>query len=158
MIVTSFTVLGDFGICLGHSPSAGSFHHPNTGNLTCNLFLYVVKGGATANGRLVQIGANDLSDFVGAPIDYEFAEEGVTWMAVNVTDGANSSCFELPAGQHTIEGGDRKYVAVLLGQITANDKVIPELKFARIKEGKQVVVQVPPGSVAVVLTARPSVD
>jgi hypothetical protein len=152
MNFTNFKSYGNFAICLGHSTGAGHFYQPNVGELACNLFLYVYKGGGKANDRIVNLGGNDLKDFVGAPIDYEFGEDGVTWAVVNVSDGLASHCVQLVPGQHTIAGAEKKYIAVLSGQVTAKDKVIPELKFARIKEGESVSVHVPSESVAVLLT------
>jgi hypothetical protein len=154
MNITNFINCGPFAICLGHSPSAGTFHQPNVGNLACNLFLYVVKGGGSANEEQVQLGANDLSKFVGAPIDYEFGENGVTWIVVNVTNGEASSCVQIPSGQHLIEGAKDKYVAVLSGQITANDKLVPEHKFVRVREGVAVTISIPDGAVAVEINTK----
>jgi hypothetical protein len=156
MIIQSFKHFGSFAICSGHSPDSGSLHHPNVGILFCNLFLYLVKGSGTANGRAVQSGANDLLDFVGAPIDYKFGEDGSTWVAINVTDGANSTCSHLSTGQHTLEvsSGEKRFLISLVGDIEANGKVITEHKFARVRDGQQVNVQVPEGSVAIVLTTQ----
>jgi hypothetical protein len=153
MIFTSFTVCRDFSICLGHSTGPGSFYQPNVGEMACNIFVYGFQSTANANGRPLKAGGNDLTEFVGGPINYEFTES-VTWAVINVTDGNKSKCELLEFGEQEINGGDNKYIAVIDGEILVNEKKITELKYARIREGKTVNVAVPSNAVVVVVSVE----
>ena len=163
MILAKLVPLGFANLCCTSVTSNESRTFPNQGDGGSIQLSYIVSGecfanrGAVEGQHFVAGQMYDLESTMGQPFFGWTEEQPVTWVGVCPDPFDRRLDYQLIRGgeKATLVGdGKERFLVALVGAIEANGKTISEHKFARINEGQQVSVQVPEGSVAVVLAVR----
>jgi len=121
-------------------------------------FIYTVQGSATsvANGISATYTVGEITDtssWRGHESHGSAGPDGVVWVSINPYDEGTVQ-YQLMNGPMNIThtGASEKTVFLgLKGSPTANGKTIGELAFCKIAEGKEVELNVPEGSVGLLL-------
>lgn len=163
MIITKLVDIGVANLCCasatpGHVETFGGSKDGHSTQLT-----YVADGGGwgrSEDGLIeIQMTAGSVVDmeplmgsqFVGTVTEPSF------WVSINPKPSSKRFDHVLIVGadQRSIVGDERERILVaIVGEITANGVSIGEHKFAKIKNGTSVVIDVPKNSVAIILTTR----
>jgi hypothetical protein len=163
MILTKVVDIGIANLCCASASAGHDETFRNSGDGAATQLIYLLYGVCYAKcaaldstiamvpGQIV-----DLSSIMGFPIEGR-AEQESMWVSINPKPKSKRFDYRLlESGASISHTGDseEQYLVSLVGSIHANEKTIPEHKFARIALGQQVVVQVPDGSAAIILTTR----
>lgn len=153
MISEEYVDCRRFILCVGHMDSGDSFVHKNVGPGVANNALWVSSGGGTVNGSPVGVGLYDLSVHAGAEIVYVSGDSGVNWVAFNSLKNTSGLKVQfLSSGSNQLSPDTACSVVSVAGQISVNNTIVPEFKYARLFPGKTYLVEVPDGACAAVVT------
>lgn len=164
MITSKYIDISVAGLCYVTAMPNHTESFKNTGSGVETQFLYVLHGTAVFGPSdgvqdrvLVKGEVMDIEDLMGVPLTGSTAESFASWVGVNPKPSDKRFDYQLLHGGDSlaITGDSReRFLVALVGGVEANGTTIEQHKFARVKEGQQVNVQVPMSSVAIVLTTR----
>jgi hypothetical protein len=155
MYISNTILMRGFSLCLGACKESTEINHGNSGAQDNTLFLYLAQGSGRANGADLVIGINDMTSHKHEPIAYTAGPEGAMWAALNVDLNKKHAYQVLDSGVVTItanNASERHFFATIAGGISVNGKPLAEHKFARVWPLKEYHLEVPQGSVAVLLS------
>ena len=163
MIINKIVDLGVANLCCASASAGHKQIYPNKGDGAATQLSFNIMGGGTAYSEALGITLSsskselvDMEPLMGYPFEGICAENSL-WVSINPKPESKRFDYQLIRGEDTanIAGDASERVLIsLLGAIEANGVEMTEHKFARIKDGQQVSVHVPQGSVALVLTTR----
>jgi len=162
MILQKSIEIGTARLCYSAVSSYATQNFKNSGDGGSFQLVYFVAGSAQIemNHDLITVQAGQIHDFekyMGFSCAGKTGKDSVFWVAIKPDPFTKRFDHQLIRGGEalSIVGDDKERVLVaLVGKIKANDKTISENNFASVKNGQQVNVQVPEGSVAILLTTR----
>jgi len=162
IIMDSITGRG-FVTCAGAVSPNDGFLHPNNANGVTNQWAYMLSGNlcATAeNGDVIELlegTLTDMSPWANMKISYDDKGTGAQYFAINPVPNTLRYDAELLRGplKKTIVGTSKLTNIVGLEHvITCNNIPLKSRQFATVSEGKEVVIDVPENSVALIITEK----
>jgi hypothetical protein len=163
MILMDTTIGRGFVTCAGFVTPKDGFIHPNDSNGVTNQWVYLFSGSLRAtveNGDVVELpekAITDMSPWANMRISYDDMGTGAQYLAINPVPNTLRYSAELLKGpiQKTIVGTSKLTNIVSLEHtITCNDVTIQSRNFATVPEGKEVAINVPENSVALIITEQ----
>lgn len=149
-----------FALCVGSALPGDVLTQPNKGNGVAMQYAYVYRGNATvtdgeATEELPGKQLLDLTKYMGTEVSFDMLGDPTMWIAVNPVPETNRFTAEFVAGGNTLTvvGGEkRKTILCLEGSVICNGTTVDALKYASVRNGASVSLNVPEESAAVVLT------
>lgn len=149
-----------FVLCVGSGLQGGTLTQPNVGRGFAMQYVYVYKGhGEITNGVTTDALPNqelaDISKYMGSEVSFNVLGDPTMWVAINpMVDTDRFDATLLRGGESaTVEGSTkRQYIVCLEGSVQCNDKTLQALMYAPVRSDSTVLVTVPQGATAVVLT------
>jgi hypothetical protein len=91
---------------------------------------------------------------MGSEVSFNVLGDPTMWVAINpMVDTDRFDATLLRGGSTTVEGSTkRQYIVCLEGSVRCNDKTLQALMYAPVRSDSTVLVTVPQGATAVVLT------
>lgn len=163
MILMDTTVGRGFVTCAGSITPKDGFLHANNADGVTNQWVYMFSGNVKAtaqNGDVIDLldgTLTDMSPWSNMSVSYDDVESGAQYIAINPVPNTRKYNAELLKGpvQKTITGTSKlTNIVGLEHTITCNNIPLKSRQFATVSEGKEVTIDVPENSVAVILTEQ----
>lgn len=163
MILMDTTIGKGFVTCAGSITPKDGFIHPNNSDGVTNQWVYMFSGSVkatTENGDIVELvekEITDMSPWANMGISYDDKGTGAQYIAINPVPNTLKYDAQLLKGpvQKTIIGTNKiTNIVGLEHSITCNGKTVKSRNFANVPEGKEVYIDVPEGSVALIITEQ----
>ena len=162
MIVQNALQCRAFVLCYGSMTPLESFTNDATEIGRENLAIYVYAGDVDIKdgNQTINCAHNQLTNLqslVKGVVEYKAGANGVSWICINNHPRNLSFDFQLinSGTTTTVMGSEKeKYIVCLDKQIECNQKTITVNSYAKVKNGVEVSVVVPEGSVGLLMTEK----